>query len=201
MIGQLRGELISKRNDAVLIDVGGVGYLVTVPASTHHKLPPEGGTVELKIYTHVREDQLQLFGFWSEGEKEIFLTLLSVNGIGPKMALTIVSEMSPGDLKQTILSGNLERLTSISGIGRKTGERIILEMKEKIQKLSLVVKDWQSTDSLSEIDALKDLMSALLNLGYKQNEIERVVSNLKPKVTKESTFEILLKQALKLLRG
>lgn len=198
MIGQLRGELISKRSDAVLIDVGGVGYLVTVPASTHRKLPPEGGTVELKIYTHVREDQLQLFGFWSEGEKEIFLTLLTVNGIGPKMALTVVSEMSPGDLKQTILSGNFDRLTSISGIGRKTAERIVLEMKEKIQKLSLII---QSTDSIFEIDALKDLVSALLNLGYKQNEVERVVSNLKTKMSKESTFEILLKQALKLLRG
>lgn len=198
MIGQLRGELISKRSDAVLIDVGGVGYLVTVPASTHRKLPAEGEKVELKIYTHVREDQLQLFGFGSEGEKEIFLTLLSVNGIGPKMALTIVSEMTPGDLKQTILNGNLQRLTSISGIGKKTAERIILEMKEKIQKLSIII---QSSDSFPDTDALKDLISALLNLGYKQNEVDRVVSNLKPKGGKESTFEILLKQSLKLLRG
>lgn len=198
MIGQLRGELISKRTDAVVIDVGGVGYLVTVPASIFHKLPVEGAKVELKIYTHVREDQLQLYGFLTEGEKEIFLTLLSVNGIGPKMALTIVSEISPGDLKQTILNGNLQRLTSISGIGKKTAERIILEMKEKIQKISIVI---QTADSMIETDALKDLISALSNLGYKQNEIDRVVSNLRPKIAKESTFEALLKQSLKLLRG
>ncbi len=198
MIGQLRGELVSKRMDVVVIDVMGVGYLVTISASTYQKLPPEGAKVELKIYTHVREDQLQLFGFWTEGEKEIFLTLLSVNGIGPKMALTIVSEISPGDLKQTILSGNLQRLTSISGIGKKTAERIILEMKEKIQKISIVI---QTADSMIEADALKDLISALLNLGYKQNEVDRVVSNLKPRVAKESTFEALLKQSLKLLRG
>lgn len=198
MIGQLRGELISKRTDIVVIDVGGVGYLVTVPASIYHKLPPEGDKIELKIYTHVREDQLQLYGFLTEGEKEIFLTLLSVNGIGPKMALTLVSEISPGDLKQTILSGNVQRLTSISGIGKKTAERIILEMKEKIQKLSIII---QASDSVIETDSLKDLISALSNLGYKQNEIDRVVSNLKPRVAKESTFEALLKQSLKLLRG
>ena len=198
MIGQLRGELISKRTDVVVIDVGGVGYLVTISESTYHKLPAEGAKVELKIYTHVGEDQLQLYGFWTEGEKEIFLTLLSVNGIGPKMALTIVSEISPADLKQTILNNNLQRLTSISGIGKKTAERIILEMKEKIQKISIVI---QSADSIIETDLLKDLVSALSNLGYKQNEVDRVVSSLKPKIAKESTFEVLLKQSLKLLRG
>ena len=198
MNGQLRGELISKRTDGVVIDVGGVGYLVTISESTYHKLPAEGAKVELKIYTHVREDQLQLYGFWTEGEKEIFLTLLSVNGIGPKLALTIVSEISPADLKQTILNNNLQRLTSISGIGKKTAERIILEMKEKIQKISIVI---QSADSIIETDLLKDLVSALSNLGYKQNEVDRVVSSLKPKIAKESTFEVLLKQSLKLLRG
>ena len=197
MIGQLRGNLISRAPHSLIVDVRGVGYQVTIAPGTYQKVPAVGSEVVLKIYTHVREDQLQLYGFLSDPEKEFFLALLSVNGIGPKVALTIVSEISTQELSQVIITGNTKRLSSVPGIGTKTAERIVLEMKGKIKKLSFVA---DATDAPHQSDAFYDLSSALSNLGYKQSEIDRTILKLNNSDPALS-FEDLLKRSLKLLRG
>jgi len=198
MIGQLRGNLVSSRSDALIIDVQGVGYEVSVPASTTNKLPVVGAPLELKIYTHVREDQLTLYGFLSDAEKEIFQLLLSISGVGPKVALTVVSEISPNELVQTVLTGNFQRFKSIPGIGKKTAERLVLELREKVKKLSTTLV---ATDTPMKSDALMDLTSALSNLGYKQNEIDRAVSHMKTDANPNAKFEELLRKSLQYLRS
>ena len=179
-----------------------MGYEVIIPSSAYSKIP-ENGSVTFHIHTHVREDSFQLFGFLTSAQKELFQMLLTVSGVGPKVAMTVVSETSPQELSQMVLTNNLQRLTSIQGIGKKTAERLILELKEKIQKLSSVVV---ASDMPLEPDQFRDLVSALSNLGYKQMEIDRALSYLKPKMnvgssTLQAKFEDLLKQSLQFLRG
>ena len=197
MIGYLRGSIVGKKTDRIILDVQGVGYEVIIPSSAYSKIP-ENGSVTFHIHTHVREDSFQLFGFLTSAQKELFQMLLTVSGIGPKVAMTVVSETSPSELSQIVLTNNLQRLTSIQGIGKKTAERLILELKEKIQKLSSVVV---ASDMPLEPDQFRDLVSALSNLGYKQMEIDRALSYLKPKMNVGAKFEDLLKQSLQFLRG
>ena len=196
MIGHLRGKVISKKPGRVLIDVQGVGYDVVVPSSYLSKPITVSGEVSFFVYTHVREDQLQLYGFFTEGEKDLFQVLLSISGIGPKVALTLLSEISPKELGQVVLTNNVNRLTSIQGIGKKTAERLVLEMKEKIRKISAVI---YATDFPEKSDVVMDLSSALSNLGYKQIEIDRALGQLNLNHTEK--FEDLLKQTLKILRA
>ena len=196
MIGHLRGKVISKKPGRVLIDVQGVGYDVVVPSSYLSKPITVSGEVSFFVYTHVREDQLQLYGFFTEGEKDLFQVLLSISGIGPKVALTLLSEISPKELGQVVLTNNVNRLTSIQGIGKKTAERLVLEMKEKIKKISAVI---YATDFPEKSDVVMDLSSALSNLGYKQIEIDRALGQLNLNHTEK--FEDLLKQTLKILRA
>jgi len=198
MIGQLRGNLILKKANGLLIDVHGVGYEVLVPLSSFERLPKEGAALTLQIYTYVREDQLQLFGFLTAGEKDLFRLLISVSGIGPRGALAIISEISPQELTQAVLTGNVGRLTSISGIGKKTAERLVLEMKEKLKKLS---SSMAVTDRDVASNRFIDLTSALVNLGYKQMEIDRALSELRTSVSESDNLEMLLKQSLKILRS
>lgn len=129
MIGQLRGQLIHKKPNALLLDVQGVGYEVFIPLTSFYELPGEGNEVTLKIHTHVREDALTLFGFLSQREKDLFLKLVSISGIGPKLAIAILSGAPVEELASAIASGNLARLTAIPGVGRKTAERVVLELK------------------------------------------------------------------------
>ena len=197
MIGYLRGSIVGKKTDRIILDVQGVGYEVIIPSSAYSKIP-ENGSVTFHIHTHVREDSFQLFGFLTSAQKELFQMLLTVSGVGPKVAMTVVSETSPSELSQIVLTNNLQRLTSIQGIGKKTAERLILELKEKIQKLSSVVV---ASDMPLEPDQFRDLVSALSNLGYKQMEIDRALSYLKPKMNVGAKFEDLLKQSLQFLRG
>ena len=197
MIGYLRGSIVGKKTDRIILDVQGVGYEVIIPSSAYSKIP-ENGSVTFHIHTHVREDSFQLFGFLTSAQKELFQMLLTVSGVGPKVAMTVVSETSPSELSQIVLTNNLQRLTSIQGIGKKTAERLILELKEKIQKLSSVVV---ASDMPLEPDQFRDLVSALSNLGYKQMEIDRALSYLKPKMNVQTKFEDLLKQSLQFLRG
>lgn len=198
MIGRLQGELFSKSETRVGVDVQGVGYEVIIPTSLFYKLPEIGQKVIFQIYTHVREDNLQLFGFLSGSEKELFQLLMTVSGIGPKMALTIISEIPQQEFVQVILTSNIHRLSSISGIGKKTAERMVLELKSKMQKISIIPT---AEDTSIESQTVHDLISALLNLGYKQTEIDRVVSEVRSKANKSFKFEELLKQSLHLLRS
>lgn len=187
MIGSLRGRLISKRPDNIIIETGGVGYQVMVPVNLLSILPEEGEEVFLHIYTHVREDSLQLYGFPSEDEKKVFTTLLGVTGIGPKMALNILSAFAVPDFLRAIDSEDVALLCRVPSLGKKTAHRIILELKEK-----LVTR--QTRDRVFE-----DTLSALLNLGYKKaeaiNALERAYKSGHTQV------EDLLKEALRSLTG
>lgn len=158
MIATLRGKLISKRPDGVIVDVGGVGYSVSVPLSTLSWLPDEASEVFLYTYTHVREDILQLFGFRSEEEKRIFTTLIGVSGIGPKIALSILSTIPADTFYALVHAEDVEALCRVPGLGKKTAQRIILELREKLPALK------EKKDALYD-----DTLSALINLGYKKN--------------------------------
>src|SRR6185312_4593508 len=136
MIAHLSGTLLSKQATYVILDVGGVGYEVTIPLSTFYDLEEPGSTVQLRIYTHVREDALQLFGFKTLRERELFLKLISVSGIGPKLGITLLSGMSADEMIASIRTNNLARLTLIPGVGRKTAERLVMELRDKVASLS-----------------------------------------------------------------
>src|SRR6266478_4017137 len=136
MIAHLSGTLLSKQATAVILNVGGVGYEVTIPLSTFYDLEEPGSEVQLRIYTHVREDALQLYGFRTARERELFLRLISVSGIGPKLGITLLSGMSADEMIASIRTNNLARLTLIPGIGRKTAERLVMELRDKVVALS-----------------------------------------------------------------
>ena len=188
MIGSLRGKLISKRPDNVVVDVGGVGYQVSLPVNLLSALPREGSEIFLHIYTHVREDAMQLYGFSSEEEKKIFITLLSVSGIGPKMALNILSGIPLKDFLHALDSEDVAMLCRIPGLGKKTAHRLILELREKLPAAG-GVRD----------RAFEDTLSALMNFGYKKAEAQ---SSLEKAVKKGYTqIEDLLKESLKYLTG
>src|SRR6202049_3912283 len=163
MIGQLRGRLAEKRPNQVLVDVGGVGYVVQVPLSTFAALGELHTEVTLLIHTHVREDALSLYGFVSSREKHLFELLLSASGVGPSLALKILSGMSVEELVPAIRGSDLERLTEIPGVGRKTAERIVVELKDK---LAAVVVETERLAPSSPAGIEADVISALVNLGY-----------------------------------
>ncbi len=198
MIGQLRGHFVSKKGEKIILDVQGVGYEVIVPASVLLKTADFGKELVLQIYTHVREDSFLLYGFLTEAEKELFLLLLSVSGIGPRVGLTLLSELSPQILSEVILTKNEQRLVTIPGIGKKTAERLILELKDKIKKLSF---GSVSVDKSETRGTFEDLSSALLNLGYKQAQIDRVIYQVKQEAGPQVPFSDLLKQSLRILRA
>jgi Holliday junction DNA helicase RuvA len=188
MIGSLRGKLISRRPDNIIVEAGGVGYQVNVPLSILSNLPEEGSTVFLNIYTHVREDALQLYGFATEDEKRIFTTLLGVTGIGPKMALNILSGISHDDFMRAIEEEDVALLCRIPGLGKKTAHRLILELREKLPRLG------KARDRLFE-----DTLSALVNLGYKKAEAIESLEMAYKKGHKD--IETLVKESLKYLTG
>ena len=178
MIAHLSGTLLSKQPNSVIVEVGGVGYEVTIPLSTFYDLSEEKTPVSLRIHTHVREDTLQLFGFRTEREKKLFLQLLSVSGIGPKLAITILSGMSADELIPAIRNNELARLVNIPGVGKKTAERMIVELKDKLSVLSSPELEEQfriagGTTSQSAIG--DDIVSALVNLGFVRTAAEKAV--------------------------
>src|SRR5215469_13785775 len=162
MIGLLRGKLTDKRPNQVLIDVGGVGYQVQIPLSTFAELGVLHQETTLLIYTHVREDQLALYGFLTAREKQCFELLISASGVGPSLALKILSGMGVEELVPAIRKGDLARLVLIPGVGKKTAERIVLELRDKLTVLE--VEDTGSTRTRSQLES--DVASALVNLGY-----------------------------------
>jgi Holliday junction DNA helicase RuvA len=165
MIAFLRGRVLDKQPNRITIDVQGVGYDVHVPLSTYYRVAEPGGEVALRIHTHVREDALQLFGFLTELERQLFERLIGVSGIGPKMGVALLSGMEARDLVVCVLRGDVARLTGIPGIGKKTAERIVLELKDRVSKLGVEPEETAATASPE--DRLRDdLLSALQNLGY-----------------------------------
>jgi Holliday junction DNA helicase RuvA len=201
MIGQLRGKLLSKKPNVLLIDVQGVGYEVTIPLTSFYELPDEGNEVTLKIHTHVREDAIILFGFHSLREKEFFLKLLTISGVGPKLAITILSGAPVHELAQALSEGNTGRLTSIPGVGRKTADRLTLELKGQMSAFILpeqaeAVKTAGTPQAIEE-----DILSALVNLGYPRPASEKAVSLALREDGAERTFEGILKNALRRLAG
>jgi len=201
MIGQLRGKLISKKPNILLIDVQGVGYEVIVSLTSFYELPNEGSEVTLKIHTHVREDAIVLFGFHSLLEKEFFLKLITISGVGPKLAITILSGATVHELAQALIEGNTGRLTSIPGIGRKTAERLTLELKGQMAAFvspeqSDAVKTAGVPQTIEE-----DILSALTNLGYPRPSAEKAITLALREDGAERTFEGILKNALRRLAG
>lgn len=209
MIGYLRGRLRpgaapSGQTQVAVVDVGGVGYEVHVPLSTWYDLEAkmhgeeDGAEVELRIHTHVRDDAIQLFGFASERERELFLRLIQVAGIGPKLAQTILSGMEPGDLVSALARADSKALTSIPGVGKKTAERMVLEMKDKVEDLAA------GTESAGRPppSADDDLVAALVNLGYKEKHAARAVAAVEDELgdqADDAEFPAKLKAALRRL--
>jgi Holliday junction DNA helicase RuvA len=190
MIGYLTGKIISKKPTQVIVDVNGVGYLVNISINTFEKIA-EKEEVSLYTYLAVKEDALDLYGFYSMSEKEMFELLISVNGIGFKTAQSILSGIQIGDLKEALKTGNLSRIISVPGIGRKTAERMIIELRDKIDSVAEVVGE-----SSTGIQRVKnDAITALVNLGYNQKIAERVVRSITDKEPSIS-IEDLIKEAL-----
>jgi Holliday junction DNA helicase RuvA len=181
MIAHLSGTLLSKQATAVILNVGGVGYEVTIPLSTFYDLEEPGSEVQLRIYTHVREDALQLYGFRTARERELFLRLISVSGIGPKLGITLLSGMSADEMIASIRTNNLARLTLIPGIGRKTAERLVMELRDKVAALSSPELEEElgaktATTPEPTIDSVRsDALSALVNLGYQRSAAEKAI--------------------------
>jgi holliday junction DNA helicase RuvA len=195
MIGQLRGRLAEKRPNQVLVDVGGVGYLVQVPLSTYAALGELHTEVTLLVHTHVREDALMLYGFVSSREKHFFELLLSASGVGPSLALKILSGMSVEEVVPAIRGSDLERLTKIPGVGRKTAERIVVELKDK---LAAVVVETERLAPSSPAGIEADVISALVNLGYEARVAESAVRDAKLDAG-TANFEKLLRAVLQAL--
>ncbi|HUR32454.1 MAG TPA: Holliday junction branch migration protein RuvA [Vicinamibacterales bacterium] len=193
MIAHLRGRIFDKQPNRIIVDVNGVGYDVAVPLSTFYGLGDAGAEIALRIHTHVREDALLLFGFATRLEQELFERLISVSGIGPKVALAVLSGIEPGDLIKAIQRGDLARLTAIPGVGKKTSERIVLELKDRLPRVEHTPAP-EGADTAPS--ALKDdVLSALMNLGYHRPLAEKAVDTaVKAGV---GDFEQTLRQALR----
>jgi Holliday junction DNA helicase RuvA len=195
MIGSLRGKLIDKRPNLILLDVGGVGYQVIIPLSTFTSLGAMHTETTLLIHTHVREDQLALYGFFTAREKQCFELLISASGVGPSLALKILSGMSLDELVPAIRKGDLEQLVRIPGVGRKTAERMVVELRDKLAAVDVPEAGKPATRSQLE----SDVASALENLGYDEREVEKAIAQ--SRTTVGNDFETLLRASLQVLGG
>lgn len=188
MIAHLRGKLIARHPNQAIIETAGVGYDVVISVPTFSDLPPLGGEVALFIHTHVREDQLALYGFLRAEEKQLFEKLITVSGIGPKLAITILSGMAAAELGNAIRGNDLARLTKIPGIGRKTAERLVLELRDKLPVAGREVA--AAVPALSAVQ--EDVLSALVNLGYQRAAAEKALAS----VAKDGSFDAMFRGAL-----
>ena len=197
MIALLTGKIAYRSIDHLILDVGGVGYRLLIPLSTFYALP-EDGEIRLHVHTHVKEDAIHLYGFLAPEEKEMFGLLISVSGIGPRLALNILSNIPTPELKAALWEGNLARLSAAPGIGKKTAERLILELREKVKRLSgsllAAPPAGRETPTSSSLD---DALSALINLGYKEIQAKKVLESME--ISTETSMEEILKGALKVL--
>jgi Holliday junction DNA helicase RuvA len=196
MIGHLRGQLADKRPNQVVVDVGGVGYLVSIPLSTFYALGELHQEVSLLIHTHVREDSLALYGFLTAREKQFFELLLSASGVGPVLALKILSGMSVEELLPAVRHGDLARLTTIPGVGRKTAERMVVELRDKLAALEAPEREPEAAAGRTQLDA--DVISALINLGYDRRVAEKALEEGRGNGA-NADFESLLRSTLQRL--
>jgi Holliday junction DNA helicase RuvA len=199
MIAYLSGKLHEKQANQVIVDVGGVGYEVFIPLSTFYELGEEGSDIALRVYTHIREDAIQLFGFKTARERDLYLKLISVQGIGAKSGITMLSGMSADEIITAIRTDNLARLTSIPGVGRKTAERLVIELRDKLGDLSAGAA--AAVDSAAELPAdavFDDAVSALVNLGYQRNAAEKALTQALKEGT-EPSVQKLLRRGLQIL--
>ena len=197
MIAYLAGKLLEKHANAAVVDVGGVGYDVSIPLATFYELGEVGSDVTLRIYTHVREDAIQLYGFKTVRERDLFLRLISVQGIGPKLGITMLSGMSADEIVAAIRTNNVLRIKSIPGVGQKTAERIVIELRDKVVELSAATDE--SVEAATPSDAVfDDAVSALVNLGYQKAVAEKALKQAAQEGT-EMTVQKLLRRSLQLL--
>lgn len=195
MIATIKGFLSFKSAVDIVVEVNGVGYRIFVPLSTFYELPEIGRPVTLNIHTHVKEDAFHLFGFHTAEEKQVFQMMISVSGIGPKLALGVLSGISAGELVEAVSNGDIVRLTGIPGIGKKTAERMVVELKDKMRKL---VPESAAVQEFRDSRVKEDALSALVNLGYRSSAVKNVLDE----VARENpavTLEAILKKALKIL--
>ncbi len=195
MIAFLSGKLLEKQANSVIVDVGGVGYEVAIPLSTFYELGDIGTDVQLRIFTHVREDAIQLYGFRTVRERELYLKLISVQGIGTKSGIAMLSGMNADEIVSAIRNNDLARLTSIPGVGRKTAERLVIELRDKIGDLSAAAGASASPLPAVGGDIFDDALSALVNLGYQRNAAEKVLLQA-VKDGAEMNVQKLLREAL-----
>ena len=200
MIGYLSGKLLEKHANTAILDVNGVGYEVSIPLSTFYELGEVGSDVQLRIYTHVREDAIQLFGFKTLRERDLYLKLISVQGIGAKSGITMLSGMSADEIIKAIRGNDLARLTSIPGVGRKTAERLVIELRDKVDAVSAdgSALDAEAKQALPSDAVFDDALSALINLGYQRNPAEKALKQAASEGT-EITVQKLLRRALQIL--
>ena len=198
MIAHLSGKLLSKQPNQVIVDVNGVGYEVHVPLSTFYEVGEIGSPVQLRIYTHVREDTIALFGFKSAKEKLMFEHLTSISGIGPRLGITILSGMMVDELIPAIRQSNVARLTSIPGIGKKTAERLVVELRDKLARLE-VPSITASSPPGAFSQQQDDLISALVNLGYPKPLADRAIQKAISQSGNDQSFEVLLRNSLQQL--
>jgi holliday junction DNA helicase RuvA len=193
VIAHLAGTLLEKHVQRLIVDVGGVGYDVAVPLSTFYTVGDPGSRVTLRIHTHVREDALQLFGFGTALELALFERLIGVSGIGPKVALAVLSGIEPAELVRAIRSADIARLTRIPGVGKKTGERLVVELKDRLPQVAAAEPSEAPAESS---DVRDDLLSALGNLGYQRATVEKTVDKVL-RASETRAFEELLRAVLK----
>jgi holliday junction DNA helicase RuvA len=204
MIAHLNGRLLAKEATSVIVDVAGVGYEVSIPFSTFYEVGDVGAPVELRIYTHVKEDALQLYGFKTLLERQLFINLLSVSGVGPKIAIALLSGMTADELVSSIKNNNLARLTAVPGVGRKTAERLVVDLREKMTALAAANVE-EETGTRSETasvpadgDVRSQALSGLLNLGYQRSAAEKAIDSVLNE-DGEITVESVLRRGLRKL--
>jgi len=194
MIAHLRGKLLSKHPNQVVVETAGVGYEVNISVPTFSELPANGSEVALHVYTHVREDSIALYGFLRPDDKQLFEKLITVSGIGPKLAITILSGMAADEMARAIRGNDVARLTRIPGIGKKTAERMVLELRDKLPEAP-----GTSAPAVPAMSALEeDVLSALVNLGYQRAAAEKALADA-VKNGRSGSFDAMFRQALALL--
>jgi len=198
MIAALTGRLASKQPSSITLDVQGVGYEVFIPLSTFYALPELNDLVSLSIYTHLREDAIQLFGFLSAQEKDAFILLIGISGIGPKLGLSVLSALSVPDFVSAVQAGDVEKLATVPGIGKKSAARIALELKDKVSRLGISAQSADSGRTTDRLDVVQeDALSALVNLGYRPAEVRETLKRLEQVRPGQRPLKDLIREALK----
>jgi len=202
MIASLTGRLASKAPTSLVLDVHGVGYEVFIPLSTYYGLPNLSESISLSVHTHVRDDAIQLFGFLTSQEKDAFVLLTSVSGVGPKLALSVLSALPVSDLVSAIQSGDVEKLTTVPGIGHKSASRLVLELKDKVGKLHPALSPASDLPRQGQDATFDDALSALVNLGYRPQDAREALKQVKKSNAEPIALKDMIRESLKeLARG